>query len=308
MPSRKRKHIKCPSSLSFITLDSRAPGVNWLKVHSGAARSHAAYWGGPNRRACRGEKQIKNQNSTFQGYSDINYPDLENVSASSPSSNIDTRKSFELVNSKASTASRDATDGFFRYSNSDSLHYLSQSPLETRSRESCSEAYLSIFKFLGKTFVRQVLKVEDKEHSLVLRSCLLLDYAYYMVFTGQGTKLVLLKLKGELIRHINKIIEGAKGMLSLRCLTAILALENSAVCLVSQDLPHGRRMWDYIHGSLLNEFLCCLPESLDIAQCADNEQAVHRQLMQMLFPTSCTSFRDAESLMLERYLSNYMKM
>ena len=45
MPSSKK--IRPPPSFSFVTTRLEADGVSWLKIHSGATRSHAAYWGGP---------------------------------------------------------------------------------------------------------------------------------------------------------------------------------------------------------------------------------------------------------------------
>ena len=137
---------------------------------------------------------------------------------------------------------------------------------------------------------------------------LLLNYAYSMAFTGHGTKMVLLQLKGQVIRHINENIKSSDGVLSPRCLTAILALGAPVVCLVSQDLPNGRSMWDYIHRFAQDEFLCCLPESADVGKRALHEQIFHRRPTGRLFSTSSASFQDAESIALLQYLSNHMNM
>jgi hypothetical protein len=57
MPSRK-KNVKPPPKFSFVTLAFEAKDKRWLKIHSGAPRSHAAYWGGPAKYQRQGEQQI----------------------------------------------------------------------------------------------------------------------------------------------------------------------------------------------------------------------------------------------------------
>jgi hypothetical protein len=39
------RSMPSPPSFSFVTTPLRPVGVSLLKLHSGAARSHAAYWG-----------------------------------------------------------------------------------------------------------------------------------------------------------------------------------------------------------------------------------------------------------------------
>ena len=287
MPSRRRKNVKPPPSLSFVTLDFGAQGVNWLKIHSGAARRHAAYWGGPERHQYRREEDRGQQaNITHISYAD------------------------EVVGviAKAPTLDRVARHEPPSHNESGSLQRLPPLPFEIRSTGSRLEVDPSTFEFLGEGFVKQFLMVDEKEYSLMFNGYLLLNYAYQMAYTGHGTRMRLLELKGQLIRCINENIKLSGGVLSPRCLTAILALGAPVVCLVSQDLPHGRTMYDYIFGSRQGEYLCCLPESADAGQRALDEQIVHRQPMQGLFSTSSASFQDPDSVALLQYLSNHMNL
>jgi len=59
MPSRK--HIKPPPTFSFVTLEFEAKETRWLKIHSGAVRSHSAYWGGPARHRRQAKKHTAEQ-------------------------------------------------------------------------------------------------------------------------------------------------------------------------------------------------------------------------------------------------------
>jgi hypothetical protein len=137
--------------------------------------------------------------------------------------------------------------------------------------------------------------------------CLLLSYAHSMALTGRGSKAVLLQLKGQVIRCISSKMNASNGLLSPRCLTAILALGAPIVCLVSQDLPKGVSIWEYINVSTRDDYQCC-SDSADIAQIAFDEGMVHQKAMCRLLIKSSTGFQDTNSLALLQYLSNYVDM
>lgn len=312
MPSRRRKNIKPPPSLSFVTLDFGAHGVNWLKVHSGAVRRHAAYWGGPERHQRRGEGERGQRGRTAYVSGTDKDLDLHNDAKptfdGSPAPSVRRRGSTKEADVRASTISLDSSHEPPCHNEFGDLQHLPSLPFEIRSTGSSFEADLSTFEFVGEDFVKQFLMVDEKEYSLMFSGYALLNYAYRMAFTGHGTKWALLHLKGQLIRHINDYIKLCDGLLSPRCLTAILALGAPVVCLVSQDLPNGRSVLDYIFGSRQGEYLCCLPESADAGQRALSEQIFHQQPMRKLLSTSSASFSDPDSIALLQYLSNHMNM
>ena len=97
------------------------------------------------------------------------------------------------------------------------------------------------------------------------------------------------------------------GLLGPQCLTAILALENPVVYMVSQDLPQCLSISEYIHVSAQEDYLCC-PASANTAQHALEEQIVHRHAMRRLFSKSNASSQDADNLALLQYVSNCINM
>ena len=149
---------------------------------------------------------------------------------------------------------------------------------------------------------------DHKDNIVLFDAFLLLSYAHHMALTGRGSKTVVLNLKGQVIRHIGTKMETSDGLLSPQCLTAILALGTSIVCLVSQDLPMRLNIWEYINASMQEDYLCCLQESADKAQSALNERTVHRQAINKLLSRSKASFKDADSLALLQYVCNWMDM
>ena len=167
---------------------------------------------------------------------------------------------------------------------------------------------LPLFEFCGEGFVKQFIMHDHQDYSVLFNAFLLLSYAHYMALTGQGSKAIMLDLKGQLIRRIADKMETSEGLLSPWCMTAILALETPIVCLVSQDLPMRLSMWEYINASMQEDYLCCLQESADKAQSALDERTVHRQAMKELLNKSKAGYKDADSLALLQYVCNWTAM
>ena len=167
---------------------------------------------------------------------------------------------------------------------------------------------LPIFEFCGESFVKQFVMLGHEDYSVLFSALYLLSYAHYMALTGQGSKTVVLELKGQVIHRIGAKMETFNGLLSPRYLTAVLALGTAIVCLVSQDLPMHLNIREYIDASMKEDYLCCLPESADKAHHALDEQIVHRQAMHELLLKSKAGFKDAESVALLQYVSNWMDM
>ena len=165
---------------------------------------------------------------------------------------------------------------------------------------------LPLFEFCGESFVSQFILHDNEDYPVLFSAFLLLSYSQYMALTGQGSKTIVLELKLQAIRHIGEKMKSSDGLLSPRCLTAVLALGSAIVCMVSKDLPMGLSMWEYINVSTKDDYLCCQPESADKAQIARDERIIHREAMYRLLRRSKASFKDAPSLSLLQYISNWM--
>lgn len=308
MPSRK--NIKPPPNFSFVNAEFEGKGVKWLKVHSGAVRSHAAYWGGPAKCQRQGKKQGGGPDTddiVSVSPSKGSYV-VESVSGHSATSRC--RKSTRPRKSvKATTLSslrEFCTPPHIEYNN---LQNLPSVPFQAGALASSPlSSGLPMFDFCGTDFVKQFILHDHEDHSVLFSAFLLLSYSHYLALTGQGSQTAVLELKGQVIRGIGAKMKTSDGLLSPRCLTAVLALGTAIVCLVSQDLPMGLNIWEYINASMKDDYLCCRPESADRAQNALDERIVHRQAMYKLLHRSKAGFTDADSLALLQYLSNWMNM
>jgi hypothetical protein len=277
MPSRK-KDVKAPPKFSFVPLAFGAEDKSWLKIHSGAARSHAAYWGGPAK--SQRHRQVHGDN-----------------------------KEAEPANLKASKATTSLSETACFPHGLESLPRIPASsiPLEIDIWASQFPAALLVSKFCGEEFVRRFVLGGLEDDSLMLSGLVLLSYAHSMALTGHGSKTRLLGLKGQVIRRISTKMKASDGLLDPGCLTAILALGSSIVCLVSQELPNSLTVLEYIRASMQDDCLCC-QASADKAQSALDERMVHQQAMQRLLLRSKVSFKDPDSLALLQYVSNCINM
>lgn len=344
--------------------------MSWLKKHSGAARSHAAYWGGPLRHKRPGKEhaeraQCKTTTSSSTSETDgdpclrdgvhlaIRYSASPAVRRRGPtksnSANLRTRygcitckkrhikcdetpdlclkckyagikcdgyappKTWLFESRAKSKAENDSTSppqagvDSPRHLDTDPLQHLPPLPSEIKATRTYFAAGVTTFEFFGGGFVQRFLKFDHHDYSIMFSGCLLLSYAYSMALTGLGTKTVLLELKSQVIRCISAKMKSSNSLLSPRCLTAILALGSPIVCLVSQDLPMGLSIWDYINASMRADYLCC-QASAQIAQRALDERTVHRLAMRRLFVKSLASAQDPDSFALLQYVSNCMNM
>ena len=314
MPARKK--TKPPPNFSFVTLDFGANDVKWLKVHSGSVRSHAAYWGGAAK--CRrqddsdhiaGQDTIKP--SCLGGTGSGTSRASESFSGTSAIRMPRQRKSTKLRKGAKSTTlpSGVISQPSPRQISYDSLQSLPSVPLEIKAiADSSFSSGLPIFEFCGEGVVKHFVVRDHDDYSVLFSALLLLSYAHYVALTGQGSKTVVLELKGQVIRRVGAKMKASNGLLSPRCLTAVLALGTAIVCLVSQDLPMSLSIWEYINASMKEDYICCLPESASKAQIALEERIFHRQALHKLLRGSRTSFKDSDSLALLEYVSNWMDM
>jgi hypothetical protein len=308
MPSRK--HVRPPPRFCFVTPEFETKETSWFKKHSDARRSHAAYWGGSARQQYQGAKQTlggREENATSNANIDKD--------ASACESELDVGrfaapvKQYRRSTGPASIQAlpQRIRSEFLWHIESTNLPYLPSVPSEPRGTGSPSAASFLTFEFYGESFVKQFVMFAHDDYSIMFSGCLLLSYAHYMALTGRGTNTVLLELKGQVIRRISAKMRSSNGLLSPRCLTAILALGAPIVCLVSRDLPQRLSIGEYIKVSMEEDYLCC-PQSANTAQSSLGERIVHRQAMRRLFFKSNATFKDADSLALLQYISNYINM
>ena len=311
MPSRRK--VNPPPSFSFVTTRPEVDGVSWFKIHSGAARSHAAYWGGPEKVHHEGKKHLAaQQNTTTTSASDTDRDtssrdDHKPTFGCSNACTVLRRRSTKPKNVKAIVLPPQIRTQSPRHVGIDNTEHLPTLLHEIRAIDPPSAYILSTFEFFGEGFVRQFVMSDHEDYSVMFSACLLLSYAHSMALTGQGTKTILLELKSQVIQGISAKMGSSVGLLSPQYLTAILALGAPIVCMVSQDLPQRLSISDYINVSAQEDYLCC-PASANTAQRALEEQIVHRQAMRRLFSNTNANFKDADNLALLQYISNSIDM
>src|ERR1700712_4216697 len=71
MPCRKKPRPR--PNFSFVTVVSNPASASWLKTHSSAARSHAAYWGGSAKHQRDGNTPIVSSNTDQDSSSSQDY-------------------------------------------------------------------------------------------------------------------------------------------------------------------------------------------------------------------------------------------
>lgn len=286
--------------------------MRWLKTHSDATRSHAAYWSGPAKRQWQAskeskERKIKKENANVletDADERSNPHSAKTEFHSSAARSIQRHGSTKMMNMKALPPK-----GGYAIPRQIDLTYsrhLPTLPSETKAMSSFQVDMTSL-KFYGEDFVRRFVMVDNEDSVMMFSSCLLLGYAHYMALTGQGTTMTLLELKSQVIHQLTAKMNFSDGLLSPRCLIAILALGAPIVCLVSRDLPKGLSIREYINVTLEEDYLCS-EESAVVALSSRNEQIVHRHALRRLFLKSNTNLQDGESSALLRYISNYINM
>jgi hypothetical protein len=311
MPSRKT--IRPPPNFSFVPLELEGKETSWLKVHSGAARSHAAYWGGSARHQrqekCQAAEQQDNAvapaSDTDRNASPAN--DTKPIFRYFVAPTVRRRNLSKSKTTKDTIRSMQAGSAPLYHIEPNNLQYLPSVPPEIKVTGLRFASGLTTFEFCGTAFVKRFVMIDHEDYSIMFSGFLLLSYAYSMALTGHGTKLALLELKEQVIGRIRAKIKSSDGLLSPQCLTAILALGAPIVCLVSRDLPQSLSVWDYIMATMRDDYLCC-PASADKAESALDERIVHRQALCRLFIKSYSNFRDAESLALLQYVANCINM
>ena len=289
--------------------------MSWLKIHSGAARSHAAYWGGPEKVHHEGKKHLAAQQDTTTTTTSTSDTDRDTSSRDDCkptfgcfyAPTVLRRRSTKPNNVKAIILPPQKRTRSPRHLEIDNTEHLPSLPYEIRATGSPSASTLSTFEFFGEGFVRQFVMFDHEDYSIMFSGCLLLSYAQSMALTGQGTKTTLLELKSQVIRRISAKTGSSVGLLSPQCLTAILALGAPIVCMVSQDLPQRLSISDYINVSAQEDYLCCAA-SANTAQRALEERIVHRQAMRRLFSKTNASSQDADNIALLQYISDSINM
>lgn len=304
-----RKHTKPPPRFAFVTPEFEGNEIRWLKTHSDAARSHAAYWGGPAKRQWQANKEseAENENTPVHGTVTDERPRRrkENLQFYCFAVQTIQRRGATKLNNTKAMSSKSEYD-MSRYIEPNYLRYHPSVLAEMRG-SGASSVSLTASKFYSEDFIRRFVMVDHKDCLIILSSCLLLSYAHYMALTGHGTTTVLLELKSQVMHRLSANMSLSHGLLSPRCLTAIVALGAPIVCLVSRDMPQGLSIREYINATLEEDYLCN-QQSAATAQRSLEEQIVHRQALSKLFLKTIANFQDADSLALLQYISNYINM
>ncbi|KAL6815264.1 hypothetical protein GGI42DRAFT_338618 [Trichoderma sp. SZMC 28013] len=304
-----RKHTKPPPRFTFVTPEFEGNQMRWLKTHSDATRSHAAYWSGPAKRRWQAGKDSnkKEDSASAQGTfaDERSYPHTAQVEL-----RCSAARNLQCPGSTAATDRKTLPQGedysTFRQIEPTGSRCPQALPPGLKETNSFS-VDLTVLKFYNEDFMRKFVMVDNADSTLIFTSCLLLGYAYHLALTGQGTMTILLELKSQVIRHLTAKMNISDGLLSPRCLIAILALGAPIVCLVSRDLPRCLRIGESIN-MMLDEDCLCSEESAVIARTSLNEQVVHRQALRRLFQKARINFQDSESVALLQYISNYMNI
>ncbi|KAL6786387.1 hypothetical protein J3E68DRAFT_447317 [Trichoderma sp. SZMC 28012] len=304
-----RKHTKPPPRFTFVTPEFEGNQMRWLKTHSDATRSHAAYWSGPAKRRWQsGKESIKKEDSasargTFAD--ERTYPHTAQV-----------EHRCSVARTPQCQGSTAATDRKALPQRGDYSTFRQIEPTGSRCPQALPPSLketnslsvdLAVLKFYNEDFMRRFVMVDNADSTLIFTSCLLLGYAYHLALTGQGTMTMLLELKSQVIRHLTAKMNTSDGLLSPRCLIAILALGAPIVCLVSRDLPRCLRIGESINMMLEEESLCS-EESAMFSPASLHEQVVHRSALRRLFLKARANFQDPESVALLQYISNYMNI
>ncbi|KAL6886844.1 hypothetical protein GGI43DRAFT_275340 [Trichoderma evansii] len=304
-----RKHTKPPPRFTFVTPEFEGNEIRWLKTHSDAARSHAAYWGGPAKRQWQVNEESEAKKEDAPVHDTITGKRSRRRNANLQfycfaAQTIQRHGATKLKNTKAMSSK--AEYDMPRYTEPNYARCL-PSLIAERRGSGASSVGLTAFKFYSEDFIRRFVMVDNKDCPMILSSCLLLSYAHYMALTGYGTTTVLLELKSQVMHCLSANMTLSHGLLSPRCLTAIVALGAPIVCLVSRDMPQGLSIREYINATLEEDHLCN-QESAAIVQCSLEEQIVHRQALSKLFLKTSAKFQDADSLALLQYISNYINI
>ncbi|KAL7933081.1 hypothetical protein V8C35DRAFT_327860 [Trichoderma chlorosporum] len=304
-----RKHTKPPPRFTFVTPEFEGSQMRWLKTHSDATRSHAAYWSGPARRRWQASKESNRKE--------------KNVSVEATRADEHTYLHTDKVEFRHSSAEvlqcYDSTTLVDITNLPSAGHYSiprqveppnSQCPPTLTPHSKAIRSFsvdLTVLKFYDEDFMRKFVMVEDEDSTLMLTSCLLLGYAHRMALTGRGTRMTLLELKSQVISHLAAKMDTSDELLSPRCLIAILTLGAPIVCLMSRDLPKGLSIREDVHMMLDEDYLCNEEAAL-MPRTSLNEQVVHRQALRRLFFKTKAQFQDVESIALLHYISNYINM
>ena len=303
-----RSNSKPLSKFAFVTVDSKVEGVSWIKTHSSAARSHAAYWSGPHRH----QGQLPGRHTQTSTTTVTGDPE------STPYNN--TRLTLDLVAPQVERRSSDSSQNDkvvtlppgtrFEPPHHGKFHRLCRLLSETPSQTEVPNSFapdLPLSKFWGGPFIKQFLMSDHEDHAVLVDSCLLLTYAQHMALTGRGTLTALLERKRKIFRHIRLKVEISDSLLSPQYVFAVLALGAPIVCLVSQNLPKRLTMLEYIFESSRNDSLCS-PEFARVAERAHEEQLIYRQAICRLLSRSKALSHDAEDFALLRHIINSMNV
>lgn len=249
----KIKKIQVKPSFTFVnTQTAKFPDRR-------AARQHAAYWSKASRRRPKvtgasgtivtppesatnddGECEYKNENLETSNHESQHAlcARTDKHSFPSPRPAQRRRKPPSLV---MSTRSQSASLPLWNYLSSgaklDTFQVLPRLQCESKIPGILDPMKATLINLFGVHFVRNVVLRDSEYCSVMFAGCLLLCSAYQFALTGKGSRLMLMRLKDEAIREVNRALSSVDGRARMETLVTVLILGMPIVCLFTNQLP-----------------------------------------------------------------------
>lgn len=272
----RRKHPTPQAKFAFTAPRTAATEANRSNVRPSVLRSHAAYWGGPMRKV-RSHSETQPQKEKLHDDKDTR-PFAENCL--SPCSELSMLPT-PAPGVDLSTASTTDTVGIMS-----------------------DTAVAGLF---GRDFLEKIAVSSGQEGLGLLNGYVLVTTAYSMAISGNGDKKAFLHLKEHLLRCVLQDMQERKGRASLRAMGTMMLLGSPIVCLLSQGLPGGLPIKEYLAACADGGRVCCT-DSASIAKDSLREKDVHwRALKEMIRRDQHLHWRISQLDWL-RYLSRYLEM
>lgn len=312
MPRRK-KNTQPEPSFTFVEPHVAVPGSTGTKLRTRASRSHAAYWGGRRQRpdqpqhmatakSVNGITHVREIHTTEISFIDVY--ELERMPPTSHSKCYKPRPAGEdlLVITSTSPDISTSTPPTVR-------HLTADRDASTEQASELSKSHNLMVSSIHQRLEIERFAISDPDYSSAIPSvcCTLLQTAQLTALTGRGKTAELLGLKAQVIRSISTELCQRERTLSLQCIGGIMSLGSPIVSLISQDLPQGLSIEEYVEASMRDKATCNKDFAL-VAKRASHESGVHWMQLRDLISKS----RNRKPLLgqfdLMGYIFRYMQM
>lgn len=159
----------------------------------------------------------------------------------------------------------------------------------------------------GRDFLEKIAVSNRQERLGLINGYVLVTTAYSMAVSGSGDKKAFLHLKEQLLRCVLQDMQERKGRASLRAMGTMMLLGSPIVCLLSQGLPGGLPIKEYLAACADGGRVCCT-DSASIAKDSLREKDVHWQALKEMIRRDQHLHWRITQLDWLRYLSRYLEM